>query len=245
MHVGGSVLGILALAAAVLLSVAHQPAASLRQDQAGLLPADRDTQLVYVALGDSTVEGVGATSSERNYVSLLHLWLRDLYPAAEVANLGVGGATSADVLRDQVPTAIVLRPHLSTLSVGPNDLTRGVPVELFEANVSAIFEALTQDTRAAVVVNLLPEIALAPAIPEAQKSLVAARTIQFNEALEGAARQYNVEVVDLYSRTQAEGLSPELLSADQYHPSDAGYALWAEMLWGGIEARIPLAPASR
>lgn len=225
----------LLLLAFLLLAPAIQQVAA---PEAQIVP-QRDGPFVYVALGDSSVEGVGASSPERTYPSLLHGWLRDLYPEASLANLGIGGATSADVLRDQAPAAIALEPHLITLSVGPNDLTRGVPVELFEANVAAIFEALTRDTAATVVVNLLPEIALAPVIPEAQKPLVAALTIQFNQALERAARQYNVEVVDLYSRSQAEGLPPELLSADRYHPSDAGYAVWAEVIWTGIAARLP------
>ena len=37
------------------------------------LPAERNAEVVYVALGDSTVEGIGATTSEANYVSRLSL----------------------------------------------------------------------------------------------------------------------------------------------------------------------------
>ncbi len=53
---------------------------------------------LYVALGDSTVEGVGATSPDRNYVALLYERLRAVYPRARVVNLGAGGATAAGVL---------------------------------------------------------------------------------------------------------------------------------------------------
>src|SRR5204863_8913068 len=60
-----------------------------------LLPADRGGGVMYVALGDSTVEGVGASSPERNYVSRVYARLRSVYPDARLANLGVGGATSA------------------------------------------------------------------------------------------------------------------------------------------------------
>src|SRR5882724_10810737 len=78
---------------------------------------------LYVALGDSTVEGVGATSPDRNYVALLYERLRAVYPRARVVNLGAGGATSADVLLRQLDRAIGLRPDLVTLSIGPNDIT--------------------------------------------------------------------------------------------------------------------------
>ena len=36
-----------------------------------MLPADRAAEVVYVALGDSTVEGVGATTAGNNYVGRL------------------------------------------------------------------------------------------------------------------------------------------------------------------------------
>jgi lysophospholipase L1-like esterase len=31
---------------------------------------------------------------------------------------------------------------------------------------------------------------------------------------------------------------PEWIAADGYHPSDTGYAAWAEMMWRGVTARI-------
>ena len=78
-----------------------------------MLPERRDRPIVYVALGDSTVEGEGATRREANYVSRLHQRLRALYPAATAVNLGIGGATSADVARDQPGSHL---PYLSSRS---------------------------------------------------------------------------------------------------------------------------------
>ena len=34
------------------------------------------------------------------------------------------------------------------------------------------------------------------------------------------------------------GAGPALLGKDGYHPSDAGYARWAELMWEGIEPRL-------
>src|SRR5207244_2891774 len=99
---------------------------SRRGGAARSLPAARDAEILYVALGDSTVEGVGASRHENNYVSLLHARLRAIYHNARLQNLGVGGATSADVLARQLEPAIASRPDLVTLSVGPNDITEGV-----------------------------------------------------------------------------------------------------------------------
>src|SRR2546428_9158014 len=94
------------------------------QDEARLLPADRSTAVTYVALGDSTVEGVGASRPELNYVSRIHARLRAVYPSARLTNLGVGGATSGDVLARQLDRAIERRPTSSRSRSDPTTSPR-------------------------------------------------------------------------------------------------------------------------
>ena len=204
------------------------------------LPADRGAAIVYVALGDSTVEGVGATNRSRNYVSRVHERLRAVYPAARVTNLGVGGATSADVRRRQLDRAIELRPQLVTLAIGPNDITTEVPLAVYAQNLEAILERLRRETAAVVVVNLIPDLAVTPRFNRSpHREVVGRLTIAFNEIIERTARSSGAELVDLYAASRREvPLRPELMAADGYHPSDVGYARWAELVWGGVEARI-------
>ena len=204
------------------------------------LPADRGAAILYVALGDSTVEGVGATSRSRNYVSRLHERLRAVYPGARVVNLGVGGATSADVRARQLDRAIALRPHLVTLAIGPNDITTQVPLAAYAQNLETILGRLRRDTTAVVVVNLIPDLAVTPRFRGSQhQEAVGRQTIAFNEALERASRAHGAELVNLYAASRREvPLRPELISADGYHPSDAGYARWAELVWAGVAARM-------
>lgn len=204
-----------------------------------LLPADRSAEVRYVALGDSTVQGIGATGPERHYVGRLHARLRTVYPRAELANLGVGGATAADVLAAQLPRAVGLQPHLVTLSIGPNDITQGRAVDSYEADVADILRTLSEETRATVVVNLLPDLALAPLFGPDEKVVVSQVTLAFNEVLWRLGRRYEVELVDLYRASREEVPNHlELVSSDSYHPSDAGYARWAEHMWPAIERRI-------
>jgi acyl-CoA thioesterase-1 len=205
-----------------------------------ILPKDHKVTLLYVALGDSTVEGVGATSVATTYPARLFTRLRAIYPRAGVINLGVGGATSADVVNDQLERAILMRPKLVTLSVGPNDITDRVPVAEYEANVGTIFRRFAGETGTVVVVNLLPDLAVTPRFRGRDNEREVARlTVEFNAALTRQARLYAVEVVDLYKPSQVEvPRRPELLAADGYHPSDLGYARWAELLWTGVERRM-------
>jgi acyl-CoA thioesterase-1 len=195
----------------------------------------------YVALGDSTVEGVGASRPDLNYVSRLHARVRARYPNARVTNLGVGGATSADVMARQLDRAVKRQPDLVTLSIGPNDITRGIPVTQYEHNLDAILGRLRHETTALIVVNLLPDLAVTPRFARgAQVDVVGRQTVLFNEALARKAREHGVELVDLYLPSREEvPAQPALLWRDGYHPSDAGYARWAELMWKGVEARLP------
>ena len=69
--------------------------------------------------------------------------------------------------------------------------------------------------------------------------LVRKRVVPFNEILESRAHTYGAEVVDLYAASRLEvPRRPELIGADGDHPSDAGYARWAELMWAAIQRRI-------
>jgi len=204
------------------------------------LPADHDADIVYVALGDSTVEGVGASRPEANYVSRLHARLRAVYPNARFVNLGVGGATSADVLTRQLDRAIARQPELVTLSVGPNDITGRVPLADYARNMQTILGRLAAGTRAVIVVNLLPDLAVTPRFRgRPEEATVGRLSIEFNETLARAAGRYGAHVVDLYAASRREvPARPELVAGDGYHPSDLGYARWAELMWDAVRSRI-------
>lgn len=209
-------------------------------DHVRRLPRDKNAPLLYVALGDSTVEGVGASHPGAEYVARVHAKLRSIYPRAGLVNLGVGGATSLDVLDDQLERAILLRPRLVTLSVGPNDITGRVPVATYDRNVDTIIGRLTRESTAVIVVNLLPDLAITPRFRGQESTAEIGRlTVQFNDVLTRVARTYDVEIVDLFRPSRAEiPTHPELLGADGYHPSDRGYERWAELVWGGITRRL-------
>ena len=230
-----------ALALVLLVGVLVSGCAWTRSGTLRMLSVDRTAPLVYVALGDSTVEGIGATSAAANYVGRLDERLRAVYPHARTTNLGVAGATSADVVAGQLEPAIAHAPHLVTLSIGPNDITGRVTVREYERHLETIFTRLQKETTAVVVVNLLPDLAVTPRFRNTPaREAVGRLSIEFNDALARRAREHGVEVVDLYGPSRAEVMArPELVASDGYHPSDLGYGRWAELLWAGIERRIP------
>ena len=232
-------LSALIAAAVVAGCVASTP---LRESPPGamrLLPAEPAASVLYVALGDSTVEGVGASSPARNYVGQSRTAQRGLSPRAGGEPRG-RRRHGLRVLSRQLPRAIKLRPDLVTLSVGPNDITGKRDLESYARDIDAILRILTRQTGAVVVVNLIPDLTVTPRFRGKEiEARVRERVVAFNEILALQARGYGAEVVDLYTASQREvPARPDLIGPDRYHPSDDGYARWAELMWAGIAARI-------
>ena len=186
--------------------------------------------IVYVALGDSTGAGVGARQG--GYVARLFKQIEERRPTSNLINLCVSGATTDDVLREQLDRAVAADPDLVTLGIGINDIGHGFTLDQFSKNYEQILSTLKEKTRARIVVTNLPDISTAPRIPGSMRSQYQQQIIQFSERLGEIAERHGVTMFDIYAITTRELPShPEYFSADGFHPSDAGYELWAQSMW--------------
>ncbi|HET7114152.1 MAG TPA: SGNH/GDSL hydrolase family protein [Pyrinomonadaceae bacterium] len=186
--------------------------------------------LVYVALGDSTGSGVGASNG--GYVARLFKRLLDHRAGSELLNLCVSGATTEDVLRRQLQSGVERSPDLITVGIGINDIGHGFPVEEFAKNYDQILSTLKEKTRAEIVVTNIPDVSSAPRIPASMRAEYQRQIERFNERLEEIARRHEVTIFDVFTITRRElSLHPEYFSGDGFHPSDKGYELWAEQMW--------------
>ena len=98
--------------------------------------------LRYVALGDSYTIGTSVDQVDRWPDQLVARLAGGPTPVALVANLGVNGYTSRDVIVRELPRLADLRPGLATLLIGVNDVVQRVPEATYRANLEIIFEAL-------------------------------------------------------------------------------------------------------
>jgi lysophospholipase L1-like esterase len=192
-----------------------------------------------VALGDSTGSGVGAKGG--GYVARIFKRIVAQKPDAQLTNLCTSGATTADVLREQLDPAIRTDPMLVTLGVGINDIGLGLSLEQFGSNFKQILTSLQRNTRATIVISNVPDISTAPRIPEQIRTEYLQQIIAFNGKLELIASSSGVTVFDIYTITHERLPShPEYFSEDGFHPSDKGYELWAEQMWPTIAGAIGL-----
>ncbi len=193
--------------------------------------------LVYAAVGDSTGIGLGARDGG-GYVDQLFARIEQKRPGSTLINLSVAGATTADALNKQITRLDGTRVTLVTICLGVNDLLRSREAKQFAENYETLVVKLKQPGRLIVAVNL-PDVASAPALKGIADESLRLRLGQFNKAIEDIARRHGVPLVDLYKLSgEMVGPRPEFFSSDGLHPSDLGYAHWAEAIWPVIEQAI-------
>jgi acyl-CoA thioesterase-1 len=183
----------------------------------------------YVALGDSSAVGVGA-SRGGGYPERLASRLRQQGLSVGLTNLGMSGAVVRDVFTAQIKRAVATQPTLVTLGVGTNDVWRGTAVDEFQDDLDRIARRLKPTGASLVIVNV-PDMALAPVARMVPSHLYEGRIEPFNEAIFAVARAHGLYVVDLYSASRE--LIPQrhdFFCWDGFHPSDVGYEQWAELM---------------
>lgn len=193
-------------------------------------------KFVYVAIGDSSVEGLGATSPDRTYPAIIFAAVKKYYKQAYFYNLGRLDSDAHDVIIEQLDKAISLTPNLVTISLGTNDIRHKRGIIEFEQDLQAILSRLKNETTAVVVINTIPDLSQAPIVKKLIKHLSRVLVRRFNKRIIRQAEKHGAILVDLFEMTSMYAAShPEMLSEDGFHPSDFGYALWANSVLHHIQ----------
>lgn len=186
---------------------------------------------VYVALGDSTVEGIGASRPDRSFAYIISAFLKQSKGNVVFHNLGKSGATISDVVATQLEKTIAFQPHLITISVGANDIRHKTKTQDFIKDLNFLLQTLAEKTDAEIVINNIPDLSLTPAVPSYLKHISKIMVKKFNAIIEEEVKKYHVILVDLYFQSKIYTKAyPEAISEDKFHPSDFGYALWANTI---------------
>ncbi len=178
----------------------------------------------YVALGDSQTEGLwdgNDCDGIAGFADRLAAMLDELHPGLQYANLAIRGRRIRDVLDDQLPRALAMRPDLITVCVGMNDITR--PGRLFGralADLERMYELLAR-SGATVVTTTFPDIGEIVPIGK----ILTNRMLHANEAIVTASKAYGFKLVDLYSAPSMT--QPGVWSEDRVHGSTQGHILFA------------------
>ena len=167
-------------------------------------------EIRIVALGDSLFAGYGLRKDE-SYPVKLEAALRARGINARIANAGVSGDTSAGGLERLAFTLNSQQrlPDLVIISLGGNDMLRGLPPAQTLANLDAILSELGRRKIPAVLMGLL-----------APPNLGTAYRAQFDAIYPSLAKKYDAGLVPFFLAAVAD--KPDQVQQDHIHPTAAG-----------------------
>ena len=185
---------------------------------------------LWVVLGDSTAQGIGASTYTGGYVGQLLNLLNDQRPAGQplwrVLNLSRSGARTADVLAVQLPKLDAIAaeqpPQLVTCAIGANDL---IPTET---------DVLVRQLRE--VIARLPEGAVIATMPQ---GLRPRRALVVNEMIRAEAPAAGLLVADVWTWTGPPWRGK--FASDGFHPGGLGYTDWASAFAEALGLSVPSA----
>jgi acyl-CoA thioesterase-1 len=184
-------------------------------------------ELLYVAIGDSAAQGIGASRPGRSYVGFVAAHIRSVSSKqVRVVNLGISGATVGIAIKKELPALAKLEPDIVTVSIGANDMTSFEPTQ-FAAELETLFAALPKHA----IVADLPTFYFLPA----EKKVRIA-----NQLLREAAARHGLAVVPLHEAMRRQGLwgVTTQFAGDLFHPNDRGYKVWASAFYAAVDERL-------
>ena len=202
------------------------------------IPEQTSQERKIVALGDSITKANNVSKDmpgdNDSYsfavgteINSVYQYLIDSGENLTAVNLAVSGATSKDVLENQVPAVANLDPKYITLLVGANDILQGVTLDDFKKNLSEIIIQINVND-ATILVGAIPDItkmqqASYPACKENKlgqnlENLGQAYIQNYNSAIREIASQNNLIFVDTFDILGADDVS----EVDCIHPNISG-----------------------
>jgi len=186
--------------------------------------------LRIVVLGDSAAAGLGCETAEETPGALLAGSLaRELDRPVEVAVVAAVGGRSA-ALDGQVARALARPADLALVIVGTNDVTHRVPLNDAARDLARAVTTM-RDAGTCVIVGTCPDLGSVEPLLQPLRGYAAHESRKLAQAQTVAVVEAGGVAVSLGGLLGAEfRTTPQLWSADRFHPSAAGYQRLIDVL---------------
>ncbi len=227
--IAGATLIGLEMAYAVL-----RPAPELEEfDPSGSFGDPALPTLRVVVLGDSSVTAPGVSGPEECWVSLVADRLATERHVI-LESVAVSGSCAHDLVRDQKQAAIDLDPDLIFVSVGGNDVIKGVSRRRFESNLDHLIGGLSK-TGATIIMSGVGDLGTIPRLVPPLRQMFSHRSAAYDRIHHRIAARHGAHVVEQRSDRPDIWYSDRTLwAADLFHVSAAGHRRWADTVWATV-----------
>jgi acyl-CoA thioesterase I len=199
----------------------------VRRDREEQAKTDADADPLWVVLGDSTAQGLGAPGPKGGYVGQALTELRRTTGQHwRVINLSVSGALTRDVLAAQIPLLADERPDLVTCGAGVNDILFSSPAKLF-ADLRALLAAVPDNT-------VLLDLPLLSGFWGIVGRISVPYISRMNRVIHEVALQRDLPVAEVSAHFTPPWAGK--FSCDNFHPSQDGYRDWTRALLAAVPA---------
>ena len=191
----------------------------------------------WLALGDSFTIGTGTTPDRSFPAVLVGLWAKR-GRAVELRNPAVNGYRTDDLIAEELPLLVTVRPTLVTVLIGANDIVAGSSEGRYREQLRAIHQRIGADAASAAVYALpQPDWSLSRAGASfGEPAAIASRIERFNAIAREESERAGASYIDLFPLMR-EQMRRGLIAPDGLHPSAAAYAQWAEALIDRLPTR--------
>lgn len=217
-----------------------KPSPVLEQFDPSASFGDPDLPPLRVAvLGDSSVTAPGVAGPNEIWISIICGKLA-AHRHVILQSFAVGGSMAHNLIEDQLEPAVQFEPDLVFVSVGGNDLIKGVSRRRFEEHLDQLVGPLSQ-TGAIVIQSGLGDLGTIPRLHPPLRNLVTRRSSKFDDIHWKVARKHDATVVFQRADSSEPWMKDrDLWSEDLFHVSAAGHARWAGTIWETtIEPLLP------
>jgi lysophospholipase L1-like esterase len=214
------------------LSPAGSPADQPTTSRAGRIVSS------YAAIGDSFTAGRDSVDAVR-WADLFAAAMRRVNPELRYKNLAVDGATSAEVLDQQVGPALALEPDFVTVICGANDvlLATRPDVSGYAERFDQILRRLREGApEAALVTATAPEGWHFMELRPRTEARLTRATTELNGITRETAARYDVLCLPVAGHPALR--DPATFSADGLHPSSVGHRLVARESAGYLTEKL-------
>jgi lysophospholipase L1-like esterase len=190
---------------------------------------------LWVALGDSTAQGLGAPGPQGGYIGqALRQLRRGTGQHWRVLNLSVSGALIRDVVAEQIPQ-LPAAPDLVTCGAGANDILYSAPAKLF-GDMRTLLGKVPDGT-------VMLDLPLLAGFWWIVGRMSVPYITRINRVIYEVARERQLPVA-----TISQHFTPPWagkFSVDSFHPSQDGYRDWTRAILAAIPAVQGALPPAR